>query len=248
MAVSATWVWVREDRPLNPGSAARFAREHGVRDAWVSVPWGGPDERVLAMAAALRDNGLTVSALGGSPDWAEHPERAVSWAARAMVPRADVPGGPFSGIHLDIEPWTLPQWPGQAAQLLRGTATAVRRVAEVTGVPVDVDLAPHLARDHPGGFTEIAGAAGAVTLMSYRTTSAAILAAAAPAVGVLQGLGRPYRLAVDTLPPPDRDTTFAGRPTAYCHAVLEQVAGELTGDRHFRGVAVHDLRGWQDLR
>jgi len=241
MAVNATWVWVRENRPVDPDAAARFARDHGVRTAWVSVPWAGPDERVRAVAQALRLHGIAVVALGGSPDWAEHPERAGDWARRATA------GNAFGSVHLDIEAWTLPHWSTDADRLLSGTEAAVRLATTATGSAVEIDLAPHLARTHPHGFATVARAAGAVTLMSYRASSPAILALASPAVKALRVVGRPYRLAVDTLPSTNPDTTFAGRHTAYLQAVVTDVAGELAADPRFRGVAMHDLRGWQDL-
>lgn len=241
MAVNATWVWVRQDRPPDPTAAARFARKHGVHTSWVSVPWHGPDKRVLAVADAMRGEGLTGTALGGGPDWAEHPERAADWARRAVTGRV------FTSVHLDIEPWTLPSWPIDADRLLAGTVSAVHLVTEVTGAPVTVDLAPHLALTHPDGFAEVARTAGNVTLMSYRTTPAAILGVAMQAVQELRSLRRPYRLAVDTLPSAHPEATFAGRRTAYLHDVTAEVSRRLSGDPLFTGFAVHDLQGWLGL-
>lgn len=213
-----------------------------MRTAWVSVPWAGPSWPEREVAGALRAEGLTVSALGGSPDWAQHTDRAVAWARRAVAE----PG--FTGVHLDIEPWTAPDWPAHGGDLLlAGVGRAARWVARETGLPVEIDLSPHLAVTHPHGFEAAARGAGSVTVMSYRTHAGQILSTSAAAIRTLTALGRTYRLSVDTLPGADPDATFAGKHPAYLDRVVTEVTGRLSGDPHFAGCAVHDLSGWQGL-
>lgn len=236
------WVWLDDRRPVSAEVLARFAQGRGVRDVFVSVPWGGPDRRVRETVAASRGMGLRVSALGGSAEWAQRPELAREWSVRAGT------GELFDGIHLDIEPWTLPSWPASAQALLAGLADAVRQVGEATGRPVEVDLAPHVASTHPSGFRSVVELADAVTLMSYRDTAGGILAVSARARASLASLGRIYRLGVDTLPSGDPGSSFAGRPRSTMEAVVAEVQEVLGDEPGFRGVAVHDLTGWWSLR
>lgn len=235
-------MWLDDRAPRDAEALARFAGDRGVNEAFVSVPWRGPDPRVRETAAALRRRGLRVSALGGSAEWAQQPELARQWALRANT------GTLFDGVHLDVEPWTLPEWPASAPALLAGLAHVLRLVGEATGQPVDVDLAPHVAESHPIGFVDVADAAAAVTLMSYRDTARGILAVSARARQLLAPLGRRYRLAVDTLPSGDPGGSFAGRPRAEMESVVAMVMESLVGDHDFAGVAVHDLVGWMALR
>lgn len=237
----SAWVWLDHRQPHDPEALATFAGTTGVREVFVSVPWAGPDGRVRETVAALRRAVPRVSALGGSAEWAERPQLAREWSVRAGT------GDLFDGIHLDIEPWTLPTWPRAAPRLLAGLADAVRLVGEATGRPVEVDLAPHVAALHPVGFISVADAAHAVTLMSYRDTARAILSVSAQARSSLTTLGRAYRLAVDTLPSDDPGTSFAGQTRAAMEAVMVEVEQALRGERHFQGVAVHDLVGWRTL-
>lgn len=240
-AVNAAWVWVPEDRPLDPAAAARFARAQGVRTAWVSVPWLGPSPVVREVAGALRAEGLAVCALGGSEDWARHPDRVIAWARRAVAEPV------FTGVHLDIEPWTAPDWPAHGDLLLARVGRAAEQVALETGLAVEIDLSPRLAVTHPRGFEAAARGAGSVTVMSYRTSAEQILSFSAAAIRTLTAMGRTYRLSVDTLPNADPDATFAGKHPAYLDRVVAEVAGRLSGDPHFVGFAVHDLWGWRDL-
>ena len=238
----AAWVWLDDRTPRDPELLARTAVGLGVREAFVSVPWGGPDERVRRTVAALVRRGLRVSALGGSPEWAAQPGLAGQWAERAHA------GGVFAGTHLDVEPWVLPEWPGHAPDLLDGVAVAARAVTATGGGPVEVDLAPRLAVSHPAGFDALVRAADAVTLMSYRDTSEAVLDLTLAARGQLQEAGRPFRLALDTLPSPEPGSTFAGRTQDRLRQVVDEVVAQVARAPGFVGVAVHDLTGWADLR
>lgn len=238
-AITGVWVWSLD--PVRASASARFARINGVPDAFVSVPWTGPDGTTRAVVDAFRAEGIRVHALGSGEDWASNPARARAWADRAHA------SGLFAGIHLDVEPWTRSGWTGREEALMAGLAAAVAEVGQVSAVPPDVDLAPWLATVAPRGFEATARAAGRVTLMSYRDTAAAILDFSAPARAALRRLRKPYRLAVDTLPSPHPGTSFAGQPAAAITRKTTAVTRQLGGDNGFQGFAVHDLSGWMAL-
>lgn len=237
----AAWLWLDHREPSDPLELARFAVDGGVAEVFVGVPWGGPDRRGRETVSALRQVGIAVSALGGSAEWARRPELAGEWAARAVA------DGIFDGIHLDIEPWMLPDWPTSAPLLLAGLAEAVHLVRELTGQVVEVDLAPHVAVTHPTQFSAVSAAADAITLMSYRDTAPGILDVSARARRLLASPGRAHRLAVDTLPSGDPGSSFAGRPRRVLEAVLAEVVQAVGDEPGFAGVAVHDLVGWWSL-
>ena len=243
MGTDAAWVWVTPEVARDAAALARFAHAAGVRQTFVGVPWHGPDTHVHAVVAALRSTRIEVTALGGVRDWARRPELAAEWARRAHR------GSLFAGTHLDIEPWTLEGWPAGSDALLTGLARAIGDVRRVTGLPVEVDLTPVLGDSHPTQLAGIARSADATTLMSYRDTAADILQFSVAARSVLRTVGRPYRLAVDTLPSPDAHTTFAGQSAGELDQETLEVQRRLTGAvaGRFMGIAVHDLPGWAAL-
>lgn len=238
-AVVAAWVWVSPGTPAAP--LARFARARGLREAYVSVPWLGPDDDTRAMVGALRAAGVEVHALGGECKWALDPDRARTWAGRAHAQ------GLFTGTHLDVEAWTLPDWANHAEALLAGVARAAAAVTQVSPGPPDVDVAPWAVDDAPAGFDAVARAARGITFMSYRNTAERILRFSASARSAMTNVRRSYRLAVDTLPNADPSTTFAGRPASVLRFETDAVLSRLRGDPHFHGIAVHDLLGWSRL-
>ncbi|WAC65252.1 hypothetical protein OVA14_07600 [Agrococcus sp. SL85] len=257
----ATWVWLHPDRPLDLDALVAHLTAERVDEVFVSVPWSGPDARVRACVAALRRLGLRVAALGGEPGWADADAEAgdveaadaeagdapagaahaVAWARRATAE------GLFDAVHLDVEPWTRTDWPGREGALLLGLERAVRQVAAATALPVEVDLVPWLAVEHPRSFEGVARSADAVTLMAYRDRAAAVLAASAGARAALAGLGRPWRIAVDTLPSASPDETFADDGRAVLDAELAAIVAALRGADGWSGVAVHDAEHWRAL-
>ncbi|MCR8671593.1 hypothetical protein [Agrococcus sp. HG114] len=240
----AMWVWMHEAAPPDPAAVAALARAERVTEAFVSVPWGGPSTDTHRCVAALRGEGVRVSALGGDPAWTTGGD-AVTWMQRATAAFL------FQGVHLDIEPWTRRDWPGRERELLTGLARTVKDVAARTDLPVDVDLAPWLADPHPREFGDIVARADAVTLMAYRDRATDILASSAAARQAIGSARKPYRIGVETgavhEPEPTASQTFADDGRAALEAELAAVAAQLAGDARFAGVAVHDFAGWQAL-
>ncbi|QUW18539.1 hypothetical protein [Agrococcus sp. Marseille-Q4369] len=241
----AMWVWMHEAAPPDPAAVAAFAVQQRVTEAFVSVPWGGPTPATQRQVAALRGEGVRVSALGGDPSWTTGDD-AVTWMRRATAALL------FQGVHLDIEPWTRRDWPGRERALLDALARTVRDVAARTSLPVEVDLAPWLAQAHPREFRDVVARADAVTLMAYRDRASDILASSASARRVIAGARRPYRIGVETgavaEPEPTAAQTFADEGRAVLERELAEVAARLAGDTRFAGIAVHDVEGWLALR
>ncbi|WP_347756221.1 hypothetical protein [Agrococcus sp. ProA11] len=243
-APRAAWLWVHEAAPPDAAAVAAFLAGQRVHEAFVSVPGAGPSEHTRACVSALRDRGIRVSALGGDPSWVEG-RGALRWMERATG------GLVFDGVHLDIEPWSTPDWAGNEDRRLAGLERAVRDVAAHTGLPVEVDLAPWLATTHPPAFTRIASAADALTLLAYRDRADAILAISAAARGLLRRARVPYRIGVETRPvrhpAPTAGETFADEGRAAMEAALVGVATRIDPRDRFAGLAVHDVAGWVSL-
>ena len=247
-AVEATWLW----QPMvDPATMITFLRAWGVREVFVGVPWTGPDPTVVATATALREAGFAVSCLGGDPGWAENPDLAGRWVTQAVAT------GLFTGIHVDIEPWNLCDWRDRENELLGGILLAVESVQQAAGelspgpgdhVPVDVDLPAWLAIDHPVAFGRIAHAADRLTILAYRDRATDILAFAAAGRRQSTAARRAYRIAVETLPTREPHTTFADDGIHILRRELTLLTTAMADDPDCRGLAVHDVIGWQELK
>ena len=247
-AAAATWLW---QPVIDPATMITFLRTWGVRETFVSVPWTGPDPTIVATATALRAAGFAVSCLGGDHGWAEKPDLAGTWVAQAVAT------GLFTGIHLDIEPWTQCGWRGREDELLGGIALAVEAAQQAAAdqvsagsgayLPVDVDLPAWVAIDHPVAFGRIAHAADRLTILAYPDRADDILSFAAAGRRLSTAASRDYRIAVETRPAPEPHTTFADDGIHVLRRELTLLASALANDPDCRGIAVHDVTGWQDL-
>ncbi|GAA1465894.1 hypothetical protein [Microbacterium thalassium] len=239
----SAWLWTEASRPATPADLASFAARNMVRDAWVSVPWAGPTRATAAHVRALGGRGIRAACLGGDATWSTDADAAAAWADRATA------SGMFTSVHLDIEPWALPEWTTHADVLLTGLARTVSAVAAASrGLPVEVDLPGWVARTHPAGFDQAVRAADRVTIMAFRDTAAAIADEADAAVAVAAGRARTFRVGVDTVPSPRPETTFHddGRDALARHT--SAVALEFARLPGFAGIAVHNLAAWRELR
>ena len=101
----AMWVWTADD----PASVVAFARGRGVTRLFVAVPpqvTSSPDlPRLQQLSAQARAAGMQVDALGGDPGWVDDP----TWAVDRWL-RPAVATGLFTGLHVDVEPWTTAAW------------------------------------------------------------------------------------------------------------------------------------------
>lgn len=239
----AMWVWVPGDRPPHSWDVAAFAASRRVAEAWVSVPWGGPDAVTRALVGDLRERGVRVGALGGDVDWID-PSIAEAWGSRVAST------GLFDRIHLDVEVWTREDWPRAGADLLNRLAHSIDRVARATGLPVDLDLSPAAAVAHPSATLACVSAASTLTIMAYRTTADEILSWSAPARSIAATAARAFRIGVDTLESSEPHTSFRRAGSATMERALATVTARLLAadpDTGFAGIAVHDYAGWRAL-
>ncbi|HCX85898.1 MAG TPA: hypothetical protein DHV14_12345 [Micrococcales bacterium] len=239
-APRAAWLW---QLPRHPRALVDHLLRERVEDVFLGVPWSGPEPGCAPTLAALKGAGIRVHALGGEPQWAQDPLLAREWAERLGRSRA------FDGVHLDVEPWASPAWPGNEATLLAGLGDAVGHVRDATGDrEVEVDLPAWLAVERPEAFLRLAADADAVTVLAYRDRATAILAFSSLARQVLAEGRRSYRIGVDTTCSRDPGSSFFDDGRAVLQRESGSVERALGEDVWFRGMAVHDVAGWQALR
>jgi hypothetical protein len=234
----ATWVW---RVPADPSEAIAFAVSRGVREVHLAVGPDGVDRSTALFTESLRGNGIAVSCLGGDPQWTVDHDAAAAWLDRA----AD--GALFDGVHLDVEPWALPQWPGDAARLMAAYATLIETLP--TRGPLAVDVVPWFADGHRDALDRVVRHCDSITALAYRDRAARIIADVSGIRGICLRHGRRYRIGVETqVPGPSvpRDITFADDGSAVMARELASVAAGLD-DGLFDGVAVHHLDSWRAM-
>lgn len=219
----------------------RFAAARRVNEVFVN----GADPRAAAQCSALRTAGIGVSCLGGDPRWVLDPRAGLEWSRAALRRSAG------TTLHLDVEPWTLPEWEADVDGMTNAYADFVERCArDLGGVEIVVDIVPWLFSAAPQAARRVLRAASSVVILAYRDRATAILELAAPAVDAARTAGRRYRIGAETMPVGPgvpAGVTFADDGDGVLRREIAAVHGALAGDRWYAGVAVHHWASWRRL-
>lgn len=96
----------------------------------------GKDE-LDALISAAKSKGLRIDLMLGDPTWVDTEHRGELLSLIKQLQKFD-----FDGIHLDIEPDSLPGASARRAELLEGLADTVKAVKEITLLPVSISIHP----------------------------------------------------------------------------------------------------------
>ncbi|MBC8016226.1 MAG: hypothetical protein H7X79_10855 [Sporomusaceae bacterium] len=104
----------------------------------------GKDE-LDSLIVMAKSKGLRIDLMLGDPTWAQKEQRGELLALITQLKRFD-----FDGIHLDIEPDSLPGVSARRAELLDGLADTIKMVKEITMMPVSISIHPRYLEDDLG--------------------------------------------------------------------------------------------------
>ncbi len=247
----AMWVWSWSDA----GSVVQLAQSRGVDTLFVAVP---PDlttspslPRVRDLVTQARGAGLRVDALGGDPGWVDNP----TWAVDHWV-RPTIATGLFTGLHVDVEPWTTTAWTTRQATTVSKYLTLLDRLVTASGTrPVEADIPFWFDQVKAGKKStldrETMRRVSAVTIMAYRNTAAGAdgtLAVAAAELASAASLGKPVRIGQETNylgpDPTEVKQTFYGQTLTRMNDQLAQVDSGARTYATYVGIAVHDFTGY----
>ncbi|NYG06307.1 hypothetical protein BJ986_000794 [Phycicoccus badiiscoriae] len=246
----AMWVWDTSD----PQAVVSLATARGIGQLYAAVPAhvdSSPElaelQRLVALADVAR---VRVDALGGDPGWVDDPARVVtSWLQPALAT------GLFTGVHVDIEPYTTPAWTkNRRAVITRYLATLDRLHAATAGAPIEADIPFWFDEVPANGSTldrEVMRRTEAVAVMAYRNHADGpdgTIAVASAGVAAGAQLGRPVRIGQETndlgVEPTEVKQTFHGMTLAQMDSQLSLVRDAFSGSPAFAGLAIHDSRGY----
>jgi hypothetical protein len=251
----AMWVWSVAD----PAATIEVATAHGITTLFVAVP---PDvttstelPRLKTLAAGARAAGIRLDALGGDPGWVDNQQWVVDhWLKPA------VSTGLFTGVHVDIEPYTTAAWTTDQAGVVRrylATLTTLRKAAGSRPLEADIPFWFHLVPAGSGSTLdrEIMKRTSAVTLMAYRNTAAGpdgTLDIAAPELAAAASLGVPVRIGQEThdlgSDPTQTKQTFFGQTVTQMLVQLAVIDDGAGAWRTYAGIAIHDEAGIRAMR
>ncbi|GKV67527.1 hypothetical protein NCCP2716_00250 [Sporosarcina sp. NCCP-2716] len=255
----ATWLWDTARLTQDPNEVLTFLDQNRVTDLYLQI---NREIRPAAYRQFIRkafDLGIRVHALDGAPDWAlnDKPVRTFfNWLKtyQAGSQKAEQ----FSGVHLDIEPYILPDWSANKSKVINLYQQRITFAASETAklrLPFGIDI-PFWFHEHSysnkqgkGNLSEwLIRNTDEVTIMAYRNTADGpngIIAVASPEIVQAQAAGKPIRLGVETVPSAEgSNLSFHGLSSDYMNVQLMTTQNAFASTTSWNGFAVHSLESW----
>ncbi len=248
------WVWDTS----TPRATVDLAVSRGISQLYAAVPPHVESSPKLAELQQLvvhaQAAGLRVDALGGDPGWVDDPARVVSsWLRPALAT------GLFTGVHLDIEPYTTPAWTmHRKAVIASYLATLEALRAAAAGAPVEADIPfwfDGIAADRSMLDLETMRRTDGVVVMAYRNRAGGpdgTIALASAAVAAGAELGRPVRIGQETSflgsDPTATKQTFHGMTLTQMDTQLALVRDAFAASPVFAGLAIHDSASYSAIK
>jgi hypothetical protein len=249
-AARAMWVWDTS----TPAATVSLATAQGIGQLYAAVPPHLDTSPQLAQLRELSQRaaaaGIRVDALGGDPTWIDNQAWVVdSWLRPALA------SGLFSGIHVDVEPYTTSAWNTSQAKVVKKWLATLDTLRTASGTtPMEADIPFWLDQVAVNGSTldsEIIRRTSGVTVMAYRNTASGVdgsIALSAHAIHAGEAQGRPVRVGAETdylgTDPGETKQTFDGFTRTAMEAELSMLASAYQGSTAYAGLAIHDAAGY----
>jgi hypothetical protein len=120
--IKATWLWETSLIMKEKNDIIAFARENDVNLIYLQIDKKLPPDQYRAFIRDATREGIQIHASGGEPEWAFHARREnitqlVEWVKNYN--RTSKQEERFRGIHVDIEPYLLPEWDERKKRIVR---------------------------------------------------------------------------------------------------------------------------------
>lgn len=259
--VKATWVWQTEWIKDGGEELLDYSHEEGINLIYLQINRQMSAEIYQTFIEKAHAANIAVHALGGDPGWAleKHLPDMLGLADWVNDYNAGVPeNGRFDGLHLDIEPYVLPEWEIRQEEVIsswKSNISAFLSRISGSGLELGIDIPfwfdSYTLEDGTPINEWLMGSFDHVTVMSYRNqldSEHGIRSLTQAELELADRLGKRVVVAVNTKEMPDEaHTTFHGLGREYLSSTLEQLSADLSSYSSFAGLAIHDARSWRDM-
>lgn len=260
--VVATWMWntyaIWRDKEMTLDYLTRY----GVNRVYLQADTDIPLDVYRTFIREAGERGIEVQALGGKPYWVL-PDRQgelyefIFWVK--AYNNSSRSSERFNGIHLDVEPYVLPQWQtdqdtliGYWMDTVSGYVQEVKSDSYLTvGADLPVWLQWFLVPDGKGDTTTLTdymiGRLDEITLMAYIDNATGIVKAVSHELTEAAASGKPVVLGVDTMDNGEANSSFYGLGQGRMYETLSAVASALSDHPAYSGYAIHEYDSWRLL-
>lgn len=260
-----TWLWQYPLIVTEPDQILSFAKEHGVNLIYLKIDTTIKPAYYQPFIKRARAAGIEIEALGGKTSWALTENRnqildLVDWVIKynQTVTNAETIGG----IHLDIEPYTLPAWKtdqqtDMIKQWMGNVEAYVDYIRKNSILTINCDIPFWLDKTSIPGDPNtsiskwLISKHDSVTVMAYRDRadgSNSISTLVPRVMTVADSLGKKVLIGVETKASNEGDfVTFYEEGNEYMNNELNKLPGLMSSYTSYYGIAVHSYEYWKKL-
>ncbi|GIP52453.1 hypothetical protein [Paenibacillus vini] len=256
-----TWLWHTQLIQTSPAELLDFSESQGIDIIYLQISTKVQPASYKSFIRQAGEKGIEVHALNGAPDWALATSKPkldafMKWINDYQATAA--PNEKLKGIHVDIEPYLLPQWKTDWASLVGQWQKNVDDLVEQANaaeLPLSAALPFWLDNDNykvPDSDQTLSSwmisRFESVTLMSYRDNASAIYNTAKGELLEGERLNKKVYTGVETKPSSEGNfITFYEEGNGVLNEQMLELEKLASTHSSFGGIAVHDLVGWMDL-
>jgi hypothetical protein len=257
-----TWIWDTPTLLTQREEILEFSKQNGVTHIYLYVDrtkTAPKDYKLFIKEASTHQ--IKVEALAGDPAWGwkhqrKHIEDFIAWVASYNTNVNE--DERFSGIHLDIEPYLLPEWETNrdlvVEEWLSNLEFAANQADGLGEMKVTLDVPFWIHKIEVPGYRDydvsdwMLKRFDTIVLMDYRDTAEGIDGIVSNALSIVDKASAARKsviVGVEIAPNNDADkTTFYQEGSKVMEQELEITRRHLDNYDGFRGVAVHGFPEW----
>jgi len=263
--LKATWIWHTKLIASEPEQILSFAKEQGVNLLYLNIDQSRKAAFYQSFIKKANAAGIKVHALGGERNWAMEQNRAkvlalVDWVI--AYNKSVAVDEKISGIHLDIEPYLLPEWKTKQASVLRqwkaNVQVYIKRSEQDPILEVGCDIPFWLDKTSVPGDPKTTMAQWLISqhdhvaVMAYRDRakgSNSISSLVLQELRWADQLGKKVVVAVETKQSTEGNfVSFYEEGKAHLNAELSKLPVLMSSHPSFAGIAIHSYEHWKTLK
>lgn len=261
-----TWLWQSSWVVTEPDQILSFAKEQGVNLLYLKIDPTKKAAYYQPFIKKARAAGIEIEALGGKANWGLKENRnqildLADWVIKYN--QTVMSSETISGIHLDIEPYTLAEWKGDQQQdVIRqwmGNVEAyVEYIKRNSSLQVNSDIPFWLGKTPIPNDPDtslgkwLISKHDAVTVMAYRDHaegSNSISTIVPQVMTDADALGTKVLIGVETNKSNEGDfVTFYEEGKAYMEEELSKLPKLMSSYSSYSGVVVHSYEHWKNMK
>lgn len=258
----ATWLWDASLIRSETEEIVAFSGREGITTIFLQIQQEVTDEEYRHFVAAAHQQGISVHALNGQPDWAYEEGRRQGMELLAWLEaynRTAAPEEKFEGVQFDVEPYVLRRWGREQAQVVEEWSANMEvwvQEAKRQGltfsaaVPFWLDSIPGPRSADADSFSRwMIENTDAIAVMAYRDSGEQMYELSKEELEQADELGKSVWIGMEL-----GDTEEGEHLTFYSKSEQEMEdealhAAKLGSDHNsFAGLAVHHYQAWVHKR